>query len=264
MTDYIRLVVNKFTHSMQDGRMAFSQIVSTFKCIAFIERNSLNRMHKMSELDSFYEKMDSYFKRRIQDFDSLGMCSAAIIGFAKVLWFPTDFYDQFKQRFIEVLVNEYKELRNRQLFAKLKKNASNLSDLQLKLSKFKPNELCTAEEIAEKNKLSVEISVIQKSIKSEFGKELSSSNSIFTQSRAINALSKFTVHLKDTDPEFLDDFAQIVAGSVHELFENKEILPLLSDFIQPLLFVNLMRLVQKLRVHFVSARNGSSNRFRSV
>jgi hypothetical protein len=221
------------------------QAASIFRSLAFIERNSLNRMHRIVELDAYYGAMDLIFANRYHEIDNLQTIGQVFIGFAKVRHFPSAFYPWFKKQLISILFNDRKEKVDQAFFEGWVAAIRREQQLTRRLRSFPANDQLTPSEVEERNQVSIQLSLLQKQLQADFWHAFSQSNGIFSQVGTITALSKFAGHLNREDPQFLEDFYIILAQSLEDMHRHNELVPFLIRHVSPSIFSSLMRSVHQ-------------------
>lgn len=240
MIGSLKTCVDKFRLKLNNP-VSIKLVVSIFKSIAFIEKNSLNRMHSVSDFDSFYEQMDIFFTQNIDKIDSIRMCGEVLIGFSKALHYPDCFMPVLKQKIMELLLNAKKEQKGSQFFAKMNENVLRKNNLTKSLSLFSKNDELNNSQIIERNKLLNELSNLEKELHSKFGLFSANTNSIFEMNKLFAALSKFAPHISITDPLFLNDLFEIASTAVQEIYQNRQIISLFDKNLDQGTFIYLMR-----------------------
>ena len=225
--------------------------VLIFKSIAFIEKNSLNRMHFVSDFDSFYEQIDIYFTENIEQVDSLRLCGEVLIGFGKALFYPDNFMPVLKRKMVDLLLNAKKEQKGNQFFTKMNELVLVKNKLVKAIASFSRNEDLNSQQIAERNKLVNELSTLEKETSSKFGLFSAHTNSIFEMNKLFSALSKFAPQIHKTDPSFLKDLFEIALTAVEEIYQNRQIISLFGKNLDQGTFIYLMRSVKKVVLHFI-------------
>lgn len=221
----------------------FKRIIRIFKSIAFLERNSLNRMHSAPELYPFYQKMDIFFADRIAKIKSIRNCGEVLIGFSKVLFFPENLFPVLKEQISSILLDQKRDQTGVEFFKKMDLLIQKITAIKTQLIAEKANIENDLNYEKRKNGLRNEIFKIEKQIQDDFSFYASNTNSIFEMNKLFASLSKFAKYLLEKDPEFIEALYLIASNSVFELYHHKSIINLLSKNITQGFFITIMRSV---------------------